>query len=142
MKTVLAFGAFDILHPGHLLYLERARKLGDRLIVVVARDASVKLLKHRDPAFREDDRLRMVASLKVVDKAVLGLKLGRASDRYKIISKYNPSVIAFGYDQKVDIADLERWIHENEIDAKIVRIGAKMNPRKYKSSKMRKILGI
>ena len=45
MVTVMAFGTFDVLHPGHHFYLEQARKLGDNLVVVVARDANVKKLK-------------------------------------------------------------------------------------------------
>ncbi|MDE1825153.1 MAG: FAD synthase [Candidatus Micrarchaeota archaeon] len=142
MKTVLAFGAFDILHPGHLLYLERARRLGERLVVIVARDESVKLLKRKKPVFGEQDRLRMVASLRVVDKAVLGQKLGKPSDRYRIIGRYKPGVVAFGYDQKINVGELEEWMARKGISARVVRIGARMNPKKYKSSKIRQSLGL
>ena len=70
MTRVLATGTFDILHPGHLLYLEESRALGDELVVVVARDVNVK---HKPkPIIPEEQRLIMVAALKIVDLAVLG----------------------------------------------------------------------
>ncbi len=70
MTRVLATGTFDLLHPGHLLYLERSKKLGDELVVIVARDVNVK---HKPkPIVPEDQRLKMVQALKVVDLAILG----------------------------------------------------------------------
>jgi len=67
---VLATGTFDILHPGHLLYLEEARALGDELYVIVARE---KNIKHKPkPIISENQRLKMISSLKAVDEAILG----------------------------------------------------------------------
>ena len=58
---IVATGTFDILHPGHLFYLEESKKLGDELFVIVARDANVK---HKPrPIIPEDQRLAMVAAL-------------------------------------------------------------------------------
>ena len=71
-RRIVATGTFDILHPGHLYYLEESRKLGDELVVIVARDTNVK---HKPrPVIPEDHRLRMVAALKPVDRAILGDK--------------------------------------------------------------------
>ncbi|MDE1845824.1 MAG: FAD synthase [Candidatus Micrarchaeota archaeon] len=136
-KVVLAFGSFDILHPGHLLYLEKAKRLGDKLVVVIARDESIKMFKGKAPFFNQADRARMIGSLKIVDKAVVGNKLKKPSDRYNIIKKYRPSIIVFGYDQKVNVPHLEEWLVANKLGAKIVRIKAKEDPRKYKSSKVK-----
>ncbi|MCJ2563189.1 MAG: adenylyltransferase/cytidyltransferase family protein, partial [Candidatus Thermoplasmatota archaeon] len=55
MVRVMASGVFDLLHTGHLHYLEEAKKLGDELIVVVARDSTVRKEKH-DPITTEDVR--------------------------------------------------------------------------------------
>ena len=62
MKKVMAFGTFDGLHPGHLNFLKQARRLGDSLVVVVARDANVRKIKGRFPRLGEGERLRKVAS--------------------------------------------------------------------------------
>lgn len=136
-KTVLAFGSFDILHPGHLLYLEKARRLGDKLIVIIARDESIKMFKGHAPFFNQEDRRKMIESLKIVDIAVVGNKLKKPDDRYLIIKKYRPSFIVFGYDQKVNEENLAIWLKENKIKAKIVRINSSEDPRKYKSSKVK-----
>ncbi len=139
---VLAFGSFDILHPGHLAYLRKARRLGKILIVVVARDESMRRFKGVDPVFDEKERAIMVGSLKFVDKAVIGNRLLSLKDRYKIIKKYRPEVIAFGYDQRIDTGDLLRWLSDNGIRARIVRIRYPLRPSRYKSSKVKSaILG-
>jgi len=70
LTRVVATGTFDLLHPGHILYLECSKALGDELVVIVARDVNVR---HKPkPVVPQDQRLRMVQSLKVVDQAVLG----------------------------------------------------------------------
>lgn len=136
-KIVLAFGSFDILHPGHLMYLEKARRLGGKLIVIIARDDSIKKFKGHAPFFNQEDRRKMIESLKIVDSAVVGNKLKKPSDRYLIIKKYKPSFIVFGYDQKVNVDDLEEWLKANKLRSKVMRINSSENPRKYKSSKVK-----
>ncbi len=98
-KTVIASGAFDILHPGHIKFLEEAKRVGGKnstLIVIVARDKTVKENKGRDTVFSEDARLHMVQALKPVDKAVLGY---RPFSFEKVVKKYRPNIVVFGYDQ-------------------------------------------
>lgn len=68
MKTVITFGTFDVFHVGHLRILQRARALGDRLIVGVSTDALNIRKKGRPPVFSEDQRLEIVLGLECVDE--------------------------------------------------------------------------
>ena len=117
MVRVLATGTFEILHPGHLLYLEEAKKLGDELFVIVARDVNVKKRK-RTPIIREEQRLKMISALKVVDKAMLGSE----KDMYEPLYSIKPDVIAIGYDQDFDVVMLERELRKRGFKSKVVRI--------------------
>jgi FAD synthetase len=117
MVRVLATGTFEILHPGHLLYLEEAKKLGDELFVIVARDVNVKKRK-RTPIIREEQRLKMISALKVVDKAMLGSE----NDMYEPLYSIKPDVIAIGYDQDFDVVMLERELRKRGFKSKVVRI--------------------
>jgi len=117
MVRVLATGTFEILHPGHLLYLEEAKKLGDELFVIVARDVNVKKRK-RTPIIREEQRLKMISALKVVDKAMLGSE----KDMYEPLYSIKPDVIAIGYDQDFDEVMLERELTKRGFKSKVVRI--------------------
>ena len=104
-KKVLAAGVFDLLHYGHLRYLEEAKRLGGdgaELIVVVARDSTVLKRKGRLPVMKEEHRRALVEALKPVDKAILG---GVDLDTAKVIREVKPDIIALGYDQG-DIAEL------------------------------------
>jgi FAD synthetase len=136
MRVVLAFGSFDVLHPGHVHYLASAKRLGDRLIVIVARDESIRMMKHREPVFGERARVEIIGSLKMVDKAVLGNRLGKRSDIYNIFRKYRPDVIALGYDQKADVRKMRQWLEREGMKARIVRLRTKLNDDLYKSSKI------
>ncbi|NYT01292.1 MAG: FAD synthase [Methanosarcinales archaeon] len=118
MTRVLATGTFDLIHPGHLLYLEQSRALGQELVVIVARDVNVK---HKPkPVVPEDQRLKMVSALKVVDRAVLG----SVDDMFQPIRDLKPDVITLGYDQHFDEARLEKELTARNIEARVVRIGA------------------
>jgi FAD synthetase len=116
MTKVLATGTFDILHPGHILYLEEAKKLGDELFVIVARDANIK---HKPkPVIPENQRLRMVKALRVVDEAILGSE----SDIFEPLFQIKPDIIALGFDQKFDETWLEKELSKRGIEARVVRI--------------------
>lgn len=58
MVRVMATGVFDLIHPGHISYLEQAKALGDELIVIVACDKTVRSKKH-EPITPEDIRVRL-----------------------------------------------------------------------------------
>lgn len=122
MTRVLAFGTFDILHYGHVKLLENAKKLGGKnseLIVVISRDTSSLKDKGELPIFPEDQRLKLIESLKVVDKAVLGCK---GEDRLRVIEHLKPNIIVLGYDQPVEIIELQEELLKRGIDVKIVRL--------------------
>lgn len=70
MKKVLAHGTFDIVHYGHARYLERAKKYGDYLIVYVTSDRLAKEYG-KNPYFKEEIRMKMISSFKVVDEVIL-----------------------------------------------------------------------
>jgi len=97
MIRVMAVGVFDLLHAGHLHYMEQAKSLGDHLIVVVAHDDTVRKRKH-EPVTGQDLRRRMVEGLKPVDEAVIGNP--PEVPIFDILPKVNPDVIALGYDQE------------------------------------------
>ena len=94
MTRVMASGVFDIVHSGHLHYLQEARRLGDELVVVVATDATVRRRKH-EPIIPEKMRLELVSALKPVDAAVLGGE----GDMFAVVENVRPDIIAIGYDQ-------------------------------------------
>lgn len=116
MTRVLATGTFDILHPGHIAYLEEAKTLGDELFVIVARDVNVK---HKPkPVVPEDQRLRMVRALKIVDEAMLGSE----SDIFAPLLQIKPDIIALGYDQHFNEAWLVEELKKRGINPRVVRM--------------------
>jgi len=116
-RRVVATGTFDILHPGHLYYLEESKKMGDELWVIVARDANVK---HKPcPIIPEEHRLQMVAALKPVDHAILGDK----TDMFRPIKEIQPDVITIGFNQHFDETTLHLQLTERGMTPEIVRIG-------------------
>jgi rfaE bifunctional protein nucleotidyltransferase chain/domain len=93
--VVLTNGCFDMLHLGHVRYLQEAKRLGDRLIVGVNSDASVRALKGADrPVYPEADRAAMLAALSCVDAAVLFAEL----TPHRLIEAVAPDVYVKGGD--------------------------------------------
>ena len=122
-KIVLASGVFDLLHLGHVKFLEEAKRAGgskSELIVIVATDKTVEKTKGRKPIMAEDQRRALVESLKVVDKALLGFE---TLDIVEIISKVKPDVIALGYDQEEMANEVQNYIGKNKKGIELVRIG-------------------
>ncbi len=97
MTRVMAVGVFDLLHAGHLHYVEQAKSLGDELVVVVAHDDTVRKQKH-EPITSHELRCRMVSGLKPVDTAMVGNP--PTSPIFDILDVVQPDIIALGYDQK------------------------------------------
>src|SRR3989338_5314278 len=102
MKTVMVFGTFDLLHPGHEHFLRQAKKYGDFLIVIIARDKTVLKVKNKRPQNNERQRQNAVSGLNLADKVVLG----RKTYKYAIIKKYRPNIICLGYDQTYFVDNL------------------------------------
>ncbi len=94
-KIVFTNGCFDIIHMGHVLYLEEARALGDRLIVGLNSDSSVTRLKGpRRPITDQTNRAHVLAALASVDAVVVFDE----DDPYRLISQILPDVLVKGGD--------------------------------------------
>jgi FAD synthetase len=117
MTRVMASGVFDILHPGHLRYLQEARDQGDELVVVVATDATVRRRKH-EPITPENMRLELISALKMVDRAFLGSD----GDMFGVVERINPDIIALGYDQDFDEREIEKTLLKRGLKVKVVRM--------------------
>lgn len=117
MVRVMATGVFDLLHPGHVYFLSEARKLGDELVVVVARDNTARKFKH-EPITAEASRLQLVSALKPVDRAVLG----HEGDIYEILTEIRPDVIALGYDQIHDEDKILAECRRRGLATRVVRL--------------------
>jgi FAD synthetase len=120
---VMAVGVFDLLHAGHLHYLEQAKSLGDHLTVVVAHDDTVRIRKH-EPVTNHDLRRRMVEGLKPVDEAIVGNSPDVSI--FEILPIVNPDVIALGYDQEHA---------EDSIKQKLIELG-------YQNIKVTRVEGL
>jgi FAD synthetase len=131
MSTVLTFGTFDLLHPGHLHFLKQAKKYGDKLTVVVSRDCHVEQFKNRTPRLKEKDRLKMIKSLKIVDLAILG---DRKFNYEHLVKKIKPDIIALGYDQEPESTEtIKQRLARYNLYPRIIRLKP-YKPEKYKSS--------
>ncbi|MFC1662596.1 adenylyltransferase/cytidyltransferase family protein [Patescibacteria group bacterium] len=129
-KNVLVFGTFDLLHQGHINFINQAKRHG-RVTVVIARDKTVKKLKGFWPNDKERTRLSRMAKLPVVQKAILGDH--NLNHKYLVIKKLKPDLICLGYDQKYFIKGLVPAIKKYNLKVKIIRLKS-YQPRKYKSS--------
>lgn len=134
MKIVMCFGTFDILHLGHLYYFEQAKKHGDYLLVVIARDKT-KQQQGKKIIFSETQRLKMVQSLKIVDEAVLG----NVVDHLQVILDKKPAVVCLGYDHGIPVAELKQKLALRKLYPFIVRIKS-YQPKQYKSSKIKQYI--
>ncbi|HEX4922247.1 MAG TPA: adenylyltransferase/cytidyltransferase family protein [Candidatus Bathyarchaeia archaeon] len=132
-KIVLATGAFDLLHLGHVRFLEESKKKGGpkaRLVVVVARDKTVKQHKGRNPILPENQRRELVASLRIVDKAILGHE---KLDMLGILKEVKPDIICVGYDQKEIKCSLVKILGEEKIKTPVVDV-PRLGPEGLNSS--------
>jgi FAD synthetase len=140
-KVVLASGTFDLLHLGHVRFLEEAKKAGGKdaeLVVIVARDSTVKARKGKKPVMPEDQRRALVESLKVVDEAILGLEDFSIDN---VIEKIKPDVIAVGHDQDGIEKEVLKAVKKRKVAIEVAKIG-RFGKRELDSSSkiMRKII--
>ncbi len=121
-KLVLASGTFDLLHLGHVRYLEEAKKAGGKnakLLVIVARDKTVEKRKGQRPIMPEEHRRALVESLKVVDQAILGYE---EFDIGSVIAELKPDIIAVGYDQTGIEEQVRKAIEQKHLPVQVVRV--------------------
>ena len=120
--TVLAAGVFDLLHYGHIRYLEEAKKTGgpdSRLVVIVARDETVRRQKGSDPIIPEDQRRAVIEALKVVDEALLGFE---DLDLDRVLQQVKPDIVVVGHDQEAIKNQVEKINTAREMKIKIAQI--------------------
>ena len=110
MTRVMAVGIFDLLHAGHLHYVEQAKSLGEELVVVIAHDETVRKQKH-EPVTGQYLRRRMVEGLKPVDQAIIGNPPGVPI--FEILKQIDPDLIALGYDQKHSIDAIRKGLDQH-----------------------------
>lgn len=94
-RTVITFGTFDVFHVGHIRVLQRAAALGDRLVVGVSADALNLAKKGRAPVYAQDERMEIVASLRVVDEVFVEESLEQKRD---YIIEHGADVLVMGDD--------------------------------------------
>lgn len=118
-KTVIAQGTFDIVHPGHVHYLEEAAAMGDELFVIVARTANVD---HKEtPICPATQRRDVVGALEAVDEAILG----HEEDIFVPIEEIDPDVIALGHDQHHDDEQIEAELERRGLECTVQRASAR-----------------
>ncbi|MEM5871547.1 MAG: adenylyltransferase/cytidyltransferase family protein [Candidatus Aenigmatarchaeota archaeon] len=129
MKKVLVGGVFNIVHPGHIFFLKKAKELGDYLIVVVAHNKTAEKAKKYE-IIDHTIRRKNIEKLDIADKVVIGDE----KDFMKVVRKEKPNIIALGYDQKIKIRDLKKKLSENNLKCDVIRI--KEHLKGYKTSKI------
>ena len=92
-------GVFDMFHVGHLNLLEKCKSMCDYLIVGVCNDDYVRNIKHKEPVYSEQDRVRILEALKVVDRAEL-VTIEETNDKVLAIEKFHFDVLFSGDDWK------------------------------------------
>ncbi len=119
MRRVVAQGTFDILHPGHVHYLEESAAMGDELHVIVARKSNVT---HKpSPVVPDPQRVEMVGAIGPVDQA----HLGHPDDIFVPIERIEPAVIVLGHDQHHSTAELEATLADRGLDCELRRASAR-----------------
>jgi FAD synthetase len=123
---VVCAGTFDHLHPGHISFLNQAKALGSELIVIVARDKTVRRIKGITPDHDEKRRKHDVEWARIADRVVLG---NEDEDIFSILHILSPDIVALGYDQRIS----EEKITKRFPGCRVIRLEP-FHPEKFKSS--------
>jgi cytidyltransferase-like protein len=118
IRVVFIGGGFELIHYGHVYTISKAKSLGDALVVSVARDSTIRKRKKREPLVSEEDRVRLLSSLREVDAAILGVE----GDIYVTLQKVKPDIVALGYDQYHMEDEVRREAEKRGMKLKVVRL--------------------
>lgn len=118
IKVVFIGGGFEIIHYGHVYTIEKAKALGDALVVSVARDSTIRRRKNREPIVGERDRVKLLSALRSVDSAILGVR----GDIYITLQRVGPDIVALGYDQYHLEDDIRSEAKRRGMMLKVVRL--------------------
>ena len=122
---------FDTPNADLVNNLKQAKKLGNELHIVVARDANVKKIKGRLPDENENQRMENLRMLNITNNIHLGqLDFDK---HYRIINKIKPQIIALGYDQCLNTRELRSKLKSYQLAPQVARLKPYW-PKKYKTS--------
>ncbi|EKD67305.1 MAG: glycerol-3-phosphate cytidyltransferase TagD [uncultured bacterium] len=95
MNTILVGGCFDLIHIGHIYFLEKAKRLGDKLVVLLESDETIKRIKgdHR-PIHTQEQRKKMLLAIRFVDEVISIPPLKTDEEYFNLIQKFHPDIIA------------------------------------------------
>jgi len=123
----MVFGTFDALHDGHRDFLHQAKKLGDRLIVVVARDSAIAHVYGKKPGQDEVDRIAAVLSEGIAEDVVMG----HLNEKAQVIAQHKPDIILLGFTQELLVTELNKKATALGIEHIDIRVGKPHNPEIY-----------
>lgn len=136
-KTVLAGGCFDILHLGHITFLEKARSKGDYLILLLESDQKIKQQKGNDrPINDQKTRAKILSLIQVVDLIIMLPLLDADSDYDQLITKLSPDIIAITKD---DPQLLHKKRQAKLTNAKLIEVVARI--KNQSTSRLAKLVG-
>jgi cytidyltransferase-like protein len=118
LKVVFIGGTFEVIHAGHLYTIQEAKKLGDILVVVVARDITVRKRKKREPIAPEEERVKVAGAIRQVDAAILGSE----TNIYDTLERVKPDIVALGYDQYHAEEDIVREARRRGMEISVTRL--------------------
>ena len=131
-NNIMLFGSFDGLHRGHDFLINKAQTFGERLVIVVAHDITIKNIKKQTPVFNLEQRIQNIQDMYTETTVIPG---DRVIGTWSPIHTYQPHTIIVGYDQnelKKALEDIQK-----HYKFKIIQIEP-FHPQKYKSSLLRK----
>lgn len=137
MKKVLVGGCFDLLHYGHIKFLEEAKTLGDHLVVALESDENVRRMKgDARPIHTQEQRRAMLESLRFVDEVIALPPLNTDEDYAKLVTQVAPAVIAI---TEGDPMEGKKRSHAKAVGARVTVIPKVYTPS---TSQLAKLLGL
>lgn len=130
-KTVIIFGVFDGIHEGHISLMNQAKKYGDTLVAIVARDVVVSNTKNKLPKFNEVERINNLLENPLIDRVLLG---DEVNGSYLVLKEINPDIIFLGYDQQDLYKDIEKCIKNGILPEIKLVYGEPYKPEIFHSS--------
>ncbi|MBI5621061.1 adenylyltransferase/cytidyltransferase family protein [Candidatus Gottesmanbacteria bacterium] len=137
VRLVLVGGCFDLLHYGHIRFLEDAKKLGDRLVVALESDENVRRKKGDSrPIHTQAQRKAMLEALSCVDEVIALPTMSSHQDYFDLVVRIGPSIIAI---TQCDPVEANKRMQAAKIGAKLVVIPKVPTPS---TSQLAKLLGL
>lgn len=134
-KTVAIFGVFDGIHKGHESFIKEAKKQGNHLVAIVARDEVVKKIKGKLPKYTEIERINSLLEVKDIDLVLLG---DPEIETYNTLKEINPDVIYLGYDQKALFENINNVMEKGNLPKMKIIWGEPYKPDLFHSSILNK----